>query len=92
MHNWPTHPVIYEVNTWVWLHDLAQEHGNPMTLDNIPEAELKRLADLNFDGIWLMGVWERSPAGCRIAREDPALQDTYRLALPDGYTFTDVVG
>jgi hypothetical protein len=25
MKSWPKHPVIYEINTWVWLGELAQK-------------------------------------------------------------------
>jgi hypothetical protein len=26
MKPWPKHPVIYEINTWVWLRELSQKH------------------------------------------------------------------
>jgi hypothetical protein len=38
-----------------------------------------------------MGVWQRSPAGVQIARQDPGLQAEYRRTLPD-YVTDDVVG
>ena len=41
--------------------------------------------------MWLMGVWERSPVGTRIARTLAVLQAEYRKALPD-YSLEDVVG
>ena len=91
MATWPTYPAVYEVNTWVWLRGLRREHGSPISLQNVPQAELERLAALHFDGIWLMGLWERSPASRRIAREDADLQAGYRQALPD-YTSEDVIG
>ena len=91
MASWPIYPAVYEVNTWVWLRDLGRKLGQPISLGNVPQAELERLAALHFDGVWLMGVWERSPAGRRISQEDPNLQAGYRLALPD-YTSEDVVG
>ncbi|MBP1776599.1 MAG: hypothetical protein H6Q86_2609, partial [candidate division NC10 bacterium] len=28
---WPKRPVIYEINTWVWLHELARRLGHPVT-------------------------------------------------------------
>ena len=91
MATWPTYPAVYEVNAWVWLRDLGREHGSPISLQDVPQAELERLAALHFDGIWLMGLWERSPAGRRIAREEAGLQAGYRQALPD-YTSEDVIG
>ncbi len=91
MSKWPGFPVVYEVNTWVWLHDLSREAGRPITLANVPQAELDRLAAYGFDALWLMGVWQRSPNGCKVARAHPGLQMEYRRALPD-YTSADVVG
>ncbi len=43
------------------------------------------------DAVWLMGVWERSPAGAAIARQHPAMAEAQRGALPD-LTDDDVVG
>lgn len=91
MDPWPDFPVIYEINTWVWLDDLSRQAGEPVTLGSVPQAELERLADLGFDALWLMGVWQRSPAGRRIARAHPDLQAEYRRALPD-FSPEDVVG
>ena len=91
MATWPAFPAVYEVNAWVWLRDLGREHGSPVSLQNVPQAELERLAALRFDGIWLMGLWERSPASRKIAREDARLQAGYLQALPD-YTSEDVIG
>jgi hypothetical protein len=91
MSNWPAYPTVYEINTWAWLHDLTQEASRPVTLGNVPRAELERLADYGFDALWLMGVWQRSPRGREIAQGLPHLQAEYRRALPD-YTSEDVVG
>jgi hypothetical protein len=91
MANWPKHPVICELNTWAWLHQLSQEAHQPVTLANVPETELQRLSGLGFDGLWLMGVWRRSPAARRIAREGAEFQGGHRHALPD-CTPEDIVG
>jgi hypothetical protein len=40
-------------------------------------------ADLGFDGVWLMGVWRRSPAGIRIALTTDDLRVSFDAALPD---------
>lgn len=88
---WPNYPTIYEINTWVWLQELSQATGRRITLAEVPQAELERLAGYGFDGLWLMGVWRRSPAGRQIAQEHPGLQAEYRRALPD-YSAEDVVG
>jgi hypothetical protein len=89
--SWPKNPIIYEINTWVWLNELCQKHKKSITLANIPAKEWNSIANLHADAVWLMGVWERSPAGIRIAQELPVLQEEYRRVLPD-VTPNDVVG
>jgi len=88
---WPAHPVLYEINTCAWLSDLSRQSHRPVTLSTVPETELRRLARYGFDGLWLMGVWQRSAEGRRIARAHPQLQEAYRHALPD-YVPADLVG
>ena len=67
MNPWPKHPVIYEINTWVWLHELSVKYQTLVTLETVPEEEWDAIADLGIDAVWFMGVWERSPAGIDIA-------------------------
>ena len=43
------------------------------------------------DAVWLMGVWERSPAGLALANANPGLQASFRDALPD-LRREDVIG
>ena len=88
---WPKNPVIYEINTWVWLHELKHKHLRSVTLGSVPAEEWDALAATEADAVWLMGVWERSPIGTRIARTLPGLQKEFRKALPD-YSLEDVVG
>ncbi|MCX5902468.1 MAG: alpha-amylase family glycosyl hydrolase [Proteobacteria bacterium] len=88
---WPKHSIIYEINTWVWLNELSRRYKKSITLGSVPASEWDAIADLQVDAVWLMGVWERSPAGIRIARELPVLQEEYRRALPD-FTMEDVAG
>ncbi len=91
MATWPPQPIIYETNTWTWLHDLTQRTGRPISLGSVPPEEWDALAAWRFHAIWLMGVWERSPAGTRIARQHPALQAEYRRSLPD-LSLEDIAG
>jgi len=88
---WPKNPVIYEINTWVWLQELRQKYHRSVMLGSVPSEEWDALASLEVEAVWLMGVWERSPVGIRISRALPALQTEYRQALPD-YSLEDVVG
>jgi hypothetical protein len=88
---WPAHPVLYEINTWLWLEELSRSAGREVTLASLPASEWDALGGLGIDAVWLMGVWERSPTGRRIALENPGLLADFRRALPD-FTPADVVG
>jgi len=91
MRAWPAHPVIYEINTWVWLQELGQNSGKPTTFATVPPAEWDRIASLGFDAVWFMGVWERSPAGTEISMQNEGLIADFRRALPD-FAAADNVG
>ncbi|HJV35573.1 MAG TPA: hypothetical protein VJ604_10920, partial [Geomonas sp.] len=91
MESWPKRPVIYEINTWVWLQELGTKGKSPVTLANVPDQEWDAIASFGFDAVWFMGVWERSPAGIRVARANPGLLADFRRALPD-FTDADNVG
>jgi hypothetical protein len=88
---WPSNPVIYEMNTWVWLNELTQRYGRPVNLATVPKQEWDGLAAHGFDGVWLMGVWERSPAGINISMRNAGLLEDFRRALPD-FSAEDNVG
>jgi hypothetical protein len=91
MKDWPAHPVIYEINTWVWLSEISAREGRHVTLASVPEAEWNAIGAHGVDAVWLMGVWRRSAAGRDIALRTPALVAGCRQALPD-LTDADVVG
>jgi hypothetical protein len=87
---WIRNPKIYEINTWPWLKSLSETYNYSVTLDNIPEDVFGKEIKY-FDAVWLMGVWERSPASRKIALEHPELQKEYHNALHD-FNDVDVVG
>jgi hypothetical protein len=91
MKSWPKNPIIYEINTWIWLYELSQKYKKPIHLGNVTAKEWDEIASLNVDALWLMGVWERSPSGTHVARENPDLINEFRQALPD-FHFEGVVG
>lgn len=65
--DWMSNVVLMAKMTHVWLDQLSRIHGFPITrLDQVPDAELDQLADRGFTGLWLIGLWERSPASRRI--------------------------
>lgn len=85
------HPILYEVNTRVLLHELSSAAGKKVTLDAIPDALLDEWAALGFDAVWMMGVWTPGRLGIQIAREHEGLREAFGKALPD-YTEADVAG
>ena len=64
----PRYPALYQINTRVWLTELSQKLGRRATLDDIPDAELDRLAELGFDWVWFLSVWQTGPAAQAISR------------------------
>lgn len=84
-------PVIYEINTWPWLTRLGRELGHPVTLGSVPDHVWDAIGLGPIDAVWLMGVWQRSPAGVRIALSDEPLVETFHESLGD-FTPDDVVG
>ncbi len=80
-------PALFLQNTRTVLHDLSVEAGRPMRLIDVPDEYWKQIA-AHYDGIWFMGIYQRSP----MAREDALkYQYQYKGALPD-VTPDDVIG
>jgi hypothetical protein len=57
------YPSLYQLNARVWLTELSRALGRPATLDDVPDSELDRLAEMGFDWLWLLSVWRTGPAG-----------------------------
>ncbi|MBV8846647.1 MAG: alpha-amylase [Bryobacterales bacterium] len=85
------YPTIYEINTWVWLSDLSAKYATSIDLGRVPAVEWDAIGAFGFDAVWLMGVWERSPAGIAVANRNQKLLEDFRRALPD-YRTNDNVG
>ena len=61
MTGWPGQPVIYEINTAVWLDELARASGRPVTLADVAAADWDAAVPAGVDAVWLMGVWDAKP-------------------------------
>jgi glycosidase len=60
---WMPTTVLMAKSTYVWLEQLSRYYGRHIyRLDQIPDEELRRLAGHGINSLWLIGVWERSPA------------------------------
>ena len=59
----PRYPLLYQINTRVWLRERSRQLGRPATLDDIRDADLDHLAAQGFDWLWLLSVWQTGDAG-----------------------------
>ncbi|HXZ28365.1 MAG TPA: alpha-amylase family glycosyl hydrolase [Terriglobales bacterium] len=78
-----TNPALYQINTRVWLTELGRGRGRPATLDDIPETELDRFAQMGFDWLWFLSVWQTGPAGGQVSRSRPDWRKEFQEVLPD---------
>jgi alpha amylase-like protein len=79
----PRYPSLYEINTRVWLTEMSRKLGRPATLDDIPDAELDRLAAQGFDWIWLLSVWQTGLAGQAVSRANALWRKEFAEILAD---------
>jgi len=81
--DWMANVVMIAKMVYVWLGQLSKSYATEVrTLDQIPDAELDRLARWGFSGLWLIGIWERSPSSQQIKRiggNQEAISSAYSL-------------
>jgi hypothetical protein len=77
------YPLLYQVNTRVWLTELSRQLGRPATLDDIPEAALDHWKQTGFDWVWLLSVWQTGPIGQQVSRTNPDWLREFHDTLPD---------
>ncbi len=80
---WMPRLILIAKNSYVWLEQLSRKHQRWIkTLDQIPDEELDILRDRGFNGLWLIGLWERSGASQRIKQrmgDQDAVASAYSL-------------
>ncbi|HKF23385.1 MAG TPA: alpha-amylase family glycosyl hydrolase [Candidatus Angelobacter sp.] len=65
--DWMPRAVVLAKSVYVWLDQLSKAYKRHIhRLDQIPDEELDLLARRGFNGLWLIGLWERSRASQRI--------------------------
>src|SRR4029453_11194784 len=79
----PRYPSLYKINTRVWLAAISRTLGRPATLDDIADAELDGLAEMGFDWIWFLSVWQTGPGAQKVSRTNPELRREFQDTLPD---------
>ncbi len=91
--DWMPNLVLLAKNTYVWLDQMRKKYKLPIsTLDEIPEQELEIIRDRGFNGLWLIGLWERSNASATIKQlcgNQEAIASAYSLA---GYQIASELG
>ncbi|WP_165224776.1 alpha-amylase family glycosyl hydrolase [Aquisphaera insulae] len=87
----PRYPSLYQINTRPWLARRSRKLGRGATLDDIPDAELDRIAGLGFDWAWFLSVWQTGPASRQVSRTRPEWRRAFEAALP-GLTDDDIPG
>src|SRR3954464_5402279 len=75
----PRYPSIYQINTRVWLTEFSRQLGKCATLDDFPDAELDRLAEMGFDWIWLLSVWQTGLGAQEVSRR----HEEWRRDIPE---------
>ena len=84
-------PSLLEIPARPWLARLSARAGRRLTLGDVPDEELDRIASRGFHGIWLMGLWTTGPRARHLALGYPDLLRTYERQVPD-WTPADVPG
>jgi hypothetical protein len=81
--DWMANVVMLAKMTYVWLDQLSRKYQRPIhRLDQVPDEELDLLARWGFTSLWLIGLWERSPASQKIkqiAGNPDAISSAYSL-------------
>ncbi len=66
---WMPTVVLIAKSTYVWLEQLSKKYQRHIhRLDQIPDEEMGLLASRGLNGLWLIGLWERSTASQTIKR------------------------
>jgi hypothetical protein len=80
---WMPTVVLIAKSTYVWLEQLSKKYLRHIhRLDQIPDEELSLLASRGINGLWLIGLWERSTASQTIKRlrgQHDAVASAYSL-------------
>ena len=72
-----TYPMLYEINTRVWLTELSGQLARSATLDDIPDGELDHIAGLGVDWVWFLSVWQTGHAAQVVSRTNSGAGSTY---------------
>jgi len=91
--DWMPSVILLAKNTFVWMDQLSKKyHREIHRLDQIPDQELEILSQWGITGLWLIGIWQRSPASQKIKQmcgNPDAVPSAYSIF---DYTIADTLG
>ncbi len=91
--DWMPSVILLAKNAFVWLDQLSSKyHREIHHLNQIPDQELKILSEWGITGLWLIGIWQRSPASQKIKQmcgNPDAVPSAYSIF---DYTIADALG
>jgi glycosidase len=91
--DWMPRAVVIAKSVYVWLDQLSKAYKRQVhRLDQIPDEELDVFSRRGFNGLWLIGLWQRSRASQRIKQmcgNPDAAASAYSL---DDYTIAEDLG
>lgn len=91
--DWMAKVVLIAKSVYVWFDQLSKKYGRLISkLDQIPNEELDILNRWGFTGLWIIGIWERSPASRTIKQicgNPEAMSSAYSLY---DYTISNDLG
>jgi hypothetical protein len=91
--DWMPQVVMMAKSVTVWLDQLARLYRREVRrLDQIPEEVLERLAGWGINGLWLIGLWERSRASERIKHRTGNPEASASAYSLDDYRIADALG
>ena len=77
--------ILLAKNIFVWLDQLSKEYQTSIhRLDHIPDQELAKFSSWGINGLWLIGLWQRSSASQKIKQICGNLD-----AVPSAYSLFD---
>ncbi len=85
------HPILFEINTRCWLHELSAGSQRRITLGTVPDEYFHEWQRLGFTHVWLMGIWISSQRAREQELDSPEFKKEFDQALP-GWKPGDIAG
>ena len=76
-------PLLFQVNTRVFLEERGRALGRAATLDDVPDGFLDGLAERGFARVWFLGVWTTGPLARTVSRSRSDWRRAFARDLPD---------